>query len=152
MVPYLFFLLIMGTIGNLFGLVVFRHGSMRKYSCSLYFFLMSIFDEITLIIWITNRLSELLGSGQYRKFSTFLCKFFIVGYYNSAQSSIGMLVLATINLFSWLWRAKLSYYKCTNNANLFINWSMYLCNYPLHIDDHWWYINSLFYSTNSSSS
>ena len=97
MVPYLFFLLIMGTIGNLFGLVVFRHGSMRKYSCSLYFFLMSIFDEITLIIWITNRLSELLGSGQYRKFSTFLCKFFVVGYYSSAQSSIGMLVLATID-------------------------------------------------------
>ena len=38
MIPYLFFLLIIGTIGNTFGLILFLTPSMRKFSCSLYFF------------------------------------------------------------------------------------------------------------------
>jgi hypothetical protein len=93
-VPYLFLLLILGTIGNGFGLLLFRNSSMRKYSCSLYFFLMAIFDELTLFWWVTNRLSGELNDIQFRNRSTILCKLFVVIYYSSSQASIGMLVLA----------------------------------------------------------
>jgi hypothetical protein len=97
MIPYLFILLIMGTIGNSFGILVFLNSSMQKYSCSLYFLLMSIFDELTLFVWITNRLSGELTSTPLRNRSNIFCKLFVVVYYSSAQSSIGMLVLATFD-------------------------------------------------------
>ncbi|UJR35947.1 hypothetical protein I4U23_028688 [Adineta vaga] len=94
MIPYLFFLLTVGTIGNSFSLVLFRSYSMRQYSCSLYFSLMAIFDELTLIWWIVNRLSSQLTDTTLRDRSTLLCKLFVVIYYSSSQASIGMLVLA----------------------------------------------------------
>jgi hypothetical protein len=94
MIPYLFFLLIIGTIGNTFGIILFLNSSMRKYSCSLYFLLMAIFDEITLFVWITNRLSGELADMEIRNRSTVLCKLFVLIYYTSSQASIGMLVLA----------------------------------------------------------
>jgi len=97
MVPCLSFLLIMGTIGNSFGLIVFLNSSMRKYSCCLYFLLMVIFDELTLVFWIINRLSGEITDTQIRNRSTILCKLFVVVYYSSAQSSIGMLILATFD-------------------------------------------------------
>jgi hypothetical protein len=94
MVPYLFFLLFIGTIGNSCGLLLFLNSSMRKYSCSLFFLLLAIFDELTLVVWITNRLSGELTDIQIRNRSTILCKLFVVIYYSSSQASIGMLVLA----------------------------------------------------------
>ncbi|CAF1510348.1 unnamed protein product [Adineta ricciae] len=94
MVPYLFFLLSIGTIGNSFGLILFRLYSMRKYSCSLYFSLMAIFDELSLIWWVTNRLTSHLTQIALRNQSTALCKLFVVVYYSSSQASIGMIVLA----------------------------------------------------------
>lgn len=94
MVPYLFFLLIMGTIGNIFGLILFRTRPMRRYSCSLNFFLMALFDELTLIWWITNRLFGQLTNSTIHDRSTALCKLFVVVYYSSSQAAIGMLVLA----------------------------------------------------------
>jgi hypothetical protein len=97
MVPCLSFLLIMGTIGNSFGLIVFLNSSMRKYSCCLYFLLMVIFDELTLVFWIINRLSGEITDTQIRNRSTILCKLFVVIYYSSAQSAVGMLVLATFD-------------------------------------------------------
>jgi hypothetical protein len=97
MIPYLFVLLIMGTIGNSFGLLVFLNSSMRKYSCSLYFLLMAIFDELTLSVWVINRLSGELTSTPLRNRSTIFCKLFVVIYYSSAQASIGMFVLATFD-------------------------------------------------------
>lgn len=96
-VPYLFFVLIMGTIGNTCGILIFFNSSMRKYSCSLYFFLMSIFDEIYLFFWITNRLSQYLTYDELRNRSTILCKLFVLTTYCSAQAAIGMLVLATFD-------------------------------------------------------
>jgi len=87
----------MGTFGNTFGLFVFLNSSMSKYSCSLYFSLMAIFDELTLVFWVVNRLSGELGHIYFRNRSTILCKLFVVVYYSSAQSSIGMLVLATFD-------------------------------------------------------
>ena len=96
-VPYLFFVLIMGTIGNTCGILIFFDSSMRKYSCSLYFFLMSIFDEIYLFFWITNRLSQYLTYDELRNRSTILCKLFVLTTYCSAQAAIGMLVLATFD-------------------------------------------------------
>ena len=97
LVPYLFFLLVMGTIGNTCGVLIFLNSSMRKYSCSLYFLLMSIFDEIYLFFWITNRLSQYLTDEQLRNRSTFICKVFVLTTYCSAQAAIGMLVLATFD-------------------------------------------------------
>jgi hypothetical protein len=97
LIPYLFVLLILGTIGNTFGVFVFLNRSMRKYSCSLYFLLMSIFDEITLFFWITNRISGELTYDQFRNRSTILCKLFVIMTYSSGQASIGMLVLATFD-------------------------------------------------------
>jgi len=58
---------------------------------------MSIFDELTLIFWIINRLTGEITNKQFRNRSTILCKLFVVIYYSSAQSSIGMLVLATFD-------------------------------------------------------
>ena len=94
MIPYLFFLLIMGTIGNSFGLLLFLDPSIHKYSCSLYFLLMTIFDELSLFLWITNRLFDELTDSQFHNHSTLLCKLFIVIYYSSSQASIDMFVLA----------------------------------------------------------
>lgn len=70
---------------------------MRQYSCSLYFFLLSLFDQIALLTWSINRLSRELTTVQFRERSTWLCKLYIVFFYNSAQASVGMLVLATID-------------------------------------------------------
>jgi hypothetical protein len=97
LIPYLFFLLIMGTIGNVSGVIVFLNRSMRKYSCSLYFLLMCIFDELILFFWITNRLSGELADVQFRNRSTALCKLFVIMTYSSGQASIGMIVLATFD-------------------------------------------------------
>lgn len=95
--PYLSILLIIGTIGNTFGLLVFLNSSMRKYSCSLYFLLMAIFDELSLSFWVINRLTGEITHTQFRNRSTILCKLFVVIYYSSSQASIGMLVLATFD-------------------------------------------------------
>ena len=83
-VPYLISLLVVGTLGNTCGIVLFINVSMRQYSCSLYFLLLSIFDEISLSSWIVNR-------------STLLCESFVVVFYTSSQASTGMLVLAMID-------------------------------------------------------
>ena len=96
-VPYLFFLLIFGTIGNLCGLILFVNLSMRKYSCSLYFFLMYLCDEISLCSWIINRLSRELSTTAIRDRSDLLCVLYAVSFFNSSQASVGMLVLAMID-------------------------------------------------------
>lgn len=96
-VPYLCVLLTVGTIGNICGLVLFAHSSMRKYSCSLYFFLLSIFDEIYLGSWILNRLSRELTATELRDRSSLLCKLYVVIFYSSSQASNGMLVLTTFD-------------------------------------------------------
>ncbi|CAF1447791.1 unnamed protein product [Adineta steineri] len=94
MVPYLFLLLIIGTIGNSFGILLFQNSAMRKYSCSLYFLLMAIFDELTLFCWVVNRLFGELSYTSFSNRSTILCKLFVVVYYSSSQAAVGMLVLA----------------------------------------------------------
>ena len=96
-VPYLLILLVVGTIGNTCGLALFFHSSMRKYSCSLYFFLLSLFDEVYLAAWIINWLSRELTIIEIRDRSTLLCKLYVVIFYTSSQASNGMLVLTTID-------------------------------------------------------
>ena len=93
-VPYLIFLLIVGTIGNSCGLFLFVHSSMRKYSCSLHFFLLAVFDELSIVFWTINRLSRELTSVQLRDRSSVTCKIYAFVYYSASQASIGMLVLA----------------------------------------------------------
>lgn len=96
-VPYLSVLLLLGTLGNVCGLCLFLKGSMRQYSCSMYFLLLFIFDQISLSSWIINRLSDGLTEIQFRDRSNILCKLYVLTFYTSAQASFGMLVLAMID-------------------------------------------------------
>src|SRR5580693_8740573 len=79
-IPYLIILLIMGTIGNCFGILVFLNSSMRKYSCSLYFLLMLIFDELALLFWVTNRLHTELTTIRLPNYSLIFCKLYVIIY------------------------------------------------------------------------
>lgn len=136
--------IVLGTIGNILNVFIFRTRSLRSNSCSFYFFAQSINNLFVLYLSLLTRLLSSGWNYDFFNYSDFLCKFRLFLTYALFCSIQWFIVLTSIDRYlsssPELQHRQLTTVSIAKRNTILLVIIVFLCHGHIFI---WWSIRSI---------